>query len=76
MWLGMLQYRDYITSSPFPKDGFPPTDIIVGYVEDHKNVEEIQQLELPVNAKFHHSDNSMKSMEEKNREDIIYISSQ
>jgi hypothetical protein len=68
--------RDSIVSSPFPRDHSPPTDIIVGHVADHQNVEELQQLELPVNAKFQHLDNSMKAMEVKHIEDIICISSQ
>ena len=62
----MLQSRDPIALSPFPRDCFPPTNIIVGHVPDHKNIEKHQQLELPVHAKFHRLDNSMKSMEEKN----------
>jgi hypothetical protein len=67
---------DSIASSPFPKNHSPPVDIIPGREAEHQNFEELQQLELPVNAEFQRLDNSMKIVEAKNIEYIIHISSQ
>jgi hypothetical protein len=72
-----VESRASIASSPFPRNHSPPADIIPGHETKHQNVEELQQLELPVNAEFQHLDNSMKvAVEEKHIEDIIRISSQ
>jgi len=65
-----------ISSSPFHRVRSPPTDIIVGDIAAHQNVEGIQQLELQVNEKFKQLDNSMEVIEVKSREDIIRISRQ
>jgi hypothetical protein len=65
-----------MVSSPFPKDHSPAADIIVGHEVDYQNIEELQQLELPMNADFQHLDNSTKALEVKHIEDIIRICSQ
>jgi hypothetical protein len=72
-----FESRDSIASSPFPRNHSPLVDIIPGHETEHQNVEDLQQLELRVNAEFQHLDNSIKvAVEEKHIEDIIPISSQ